>query len=139
MVRVSPPRNRGHRGEYEDLKERDNGGCDIDDELRENRGVCGGLWVGEEYEKVEESRCERERRDERVEGAEEESESCAVGKGSKEGTVAVGAAAAAVECIWQVEFGGDTDEGPDLDGGVSSRNRDLNLCRRKQPTETSHM
>lgn len=60
-----------------------------------------------------------------------------MGEGSKEGTVAVGAAA--VARIWQVEFGGDTDEGPDLGERVSGQNRDSDLCGRRQLTETSHM
>lgn len=60
---------------------------------------------------------ERERRDERVEGAEEGGEGCAVRKGSKEVVAEVGAA---IEGVWKVEFGGDTDAGPDLDVGINA-------------------
>lgn len=139
MVCAPSPWNRAHRGEDEDLKERDGGGCDADEELREDYGICRGLWVGEDDEEVEEGGWEGERRDERVEGAKEEGEGCALSESSKKTVAEAGATA---EGVWKGEFGGGADEGPELDwGGVLVGVLRAGAWRREDKwlTATSHM
>lgn len=114
VVRVPSPWDRTHGGEDEDLKKCDGRGCDVNEELREDCGVCWGMWVGEDEEEVEEGGWEWECRDKRVEGTEEEGEGRVVSDSGKKTFTEAGAMA---ERVREGGFSGDADEGPELNGG----------------------